>query len=131
MANPTRLTVILVDDNELTRAALRLMIDRDAYEIVGEAASGRSAIDCILRLQPDLVCLDIQMPDINGLDVLQAVKDAHPGTAVLMVTASNDVATIKRAISEGAAGFILKPFTQGTVHDSLRKAAALRRKALG
>lgn len=131
MANQARLTVILVDDNELTRAALRLMIDRDLYEIVGEAASGRTAIDIILRMNPDIVCLDIQMPDINGLDVLQSVKDAHPATAVLMVTASNDVATIKRAISEGAAGFILKPFTQGTVQDSLRKASAMRRKALG
>lgn len=131
MPNLPRMTVILVDDNELTRAALRLMIDRDLYEIVGEAASGRSAIDIILRLKPDIVCLDIQMPDINGLEVLQSVKDAHPSTAVLMVTASNDVGTIKRAISDGAAGFILKPFTQGTVQDSLRKAAALRRKALG
>lgn len=131
MPIPRRLTVILVDDNDLTRAALRLMIDRDQYDIVGEAASGRAAIDIILRLKPDIVCLDIQMPDINGLDVLQSVKDAHPATAVLMVTASNDVATIKRAITDGAAGFILKPFTQGTVQDSLRKAAALRRKAPG
>lgn len=131
MVNKTRLSVILVDDNELTRAALRLMIAGDEYEIAGEAASGRAAIDIVLKLQPDIVCLDIQMPDISGLDVLQSIKDAHPDIVVLMVTSSNDLPTIKRAISEGAAGFIVKPFTLGTVQDSLRKASAIRRKALG
>lgn len=129
MLNKPRLTVLLVDDNELTRAALRLMIAGDEYEIVGEAASGRVAIDLALKLRPDIVCLDIAMPDVNGLDALQAIKDALPHTVVLMVTASNDLPTIKRAISDGAAGFIVKPFTLGTVQDSLRKASALRRKA--
>ncbi|QYF96132.1 response regulator [Massilia sp. PAMC28688] len=125
------MSVVLVDDNELTRAALRLMIAGDAYEIVGEAASGRAAIELILRLRPDIVCLDIQMPDINGLDVLESIKDAHPAMVVLMVTSSNDLPTIKRAISRGAAGFIVKPFTMGTVQDSMDKAAALRRRAPG
>jgi two-component system, chemotaxis family, chemotaxis protein CheY len=131
MVNKTRLSVIVVDDNELTRAALRLMIAGDDYEIIGEAASGRSAIDLVLRMRPDIVCLDIQLPDINGLDVLESIKDAHPSTVVLMVTSSNDLPTIKRAISQGAAGFIVKPFTMGTVQDSMSKAAALRRKAPG
>ncbi len=131
MVNKTRMSVILVDDNELTRAALRLMLAGDEYDIIGEAASGRSAIDIILKLKPDIVCLDIKLPDINGLDVLQAIKDALPDVVVLMVTSSNDLPTIKRAISEGAAGFIVKPFTLGTVQDSMRKAGALRRKALG
>lgn len=131
MVNPTRLSVIVVDDNELTRAALRLMIAGDDYAILGEAAGGRAALELVFKLRPDIVCLDIQMPDINGLEVLQSIKDAHPDMVVLMVTSSNDLPTVKRALSHGAAGFIVKPFTLGTVQDSMRKAGALRRKTLG
>lgn len=131
MLNKSRHTVVVIDDVDLTRSALRLMIGGDEYEVVGEAATGRSGIDAVLRLKPDIVCLDIQLPDLNGIDVLQALKDALPDLAVLMVTASNDLPTIKRAISEGAAGFIVKPFTLGTVQDSLRKAVALKRRAAG
>lgn len=123
-----RAKVVLVDDNELTRAALRLMISGDEFEIVAEAANGRSAVETALRLRPDIVCLDVIMPDMSGLDVLHSIKDALPNTAVLMVTASNDLDTIKRALAGGACGYIVKPFTLGTVHDSLMKAAALVRK---
>lgn len=131
MSNKSRHSVVVIDDVDLTRSALRLMIGGDDYEVVGEAATGRSGIDLVLRLKPDIVCLDIQLPDLNGIDVLQSLKDAFPELVVLMVTASNDLPTIKRCISEGAAGFIVKPFTLGTVQDSLRKAVAQKRRAAG
>ncbi len=127
MNRPAPHRVLIVDDNELTRSALRLMLSEE-FEVVGEAANCRTALAMALKERPDIVCLDIQLPDGNGLDTLASIKDALPATAVLMVTASNDLETIKAAIARGAAGFIIKPFTPGTVHDSMLKAAASARR---
>jgi len=126
-----RLGVLIVDDNEMTRSVLRISLHGDEYEVLGEATNGRAGLDAALRLRPDIVCLDIVMPDMNGLDVLAAIKDALPGTAVLMVTASADLATVKTAIGGGAAGFIVKPFNTITVHETMRKTAqaVLRQRA--
>ena len=118
-----RLRILLVDDNELTRSVLRLSLMGDEFDVVGEAASGRAGLDAAVRLRPDMVCLDIKMPDMNGIDVLRAIKDALPGTTVLMVTASNDRETVQAAIGGGAAGFILKPFNTSTLQETMRKAA--------
>jgi two-component system chemotaxis response regulator CheY len=75
-------------------------------------------------LRPDIVCLDISMPDADGLDILQAIKSASKETMVLMVTASNDLKTVQTAIERGASGFIIKPFNSGTVLDTLQSTAA-------
>ena len=123
MNRPAPPRVLIVDDNDLTRSALHLMLSHD-FEVVGEATNCRSGLAMCLKERPDIVCLDIQLPDGNGLDILASIKDALPATAVLMVTASNDLDTIKSAIARGAAGFILKPFTPGTVHDAMLKAVA-------
>ena len=123
MSGPAPHRVLIVDDNDLTRSALRLMLSKE-FSFVGEAANCRNGLAAALKERPDIVCLDIQLPDGSGLDLLAAIKDALPSTAVLMVTASNDIETIRAAISRGAAGFILKPFTPGTVQDSMLKAVA-------
>lgn len=124
MPPTARHTVLLVDDHDLTRSALRLMLSGEQYEVVGEASAGRAGLEAAKRLRPDVVCLDIQLPDVSGLDVLREMRDALPHTAVLMVTVSNDRDTIQSAISRGAAGFILKPFTIATVETSMKKAVA-------
>ena len=124
-----RIRVVLIDDNDLTRSALRLALPFETIEVVAEAANGRSGLDACLRLKPDIVFLDIQMPDMGGLEVLPAIKDALPMTEVLMVTASNDRLTIEKSIMGGAASFIIKPFAAGTVMDAVNRALAnLKRK---
>ncbi|UUZ54905.1 response regulator transcription factor [Massilia sp. H-1] len=100
----------LIDDNDLTRSALRLAMPLDLAEVVAEASSGRNGLEMCLREKPDIVFLDIVMPGLGGLDVLPAIKDALPHTEVLMVTASNDRGTIEQAVRNGATGFIIKPF---------------------
>lgn len=124
MTPSARIRVVLIDDNELTRTALRLALPLDTVEVVAEAATGRAGLDACLRLKPDIVFLDIVMPDMSGLEILPAIKDALPLTEVLMVTASNDRATIQQSILAGAASFIVKPFTTGTVIDALERALA-------
>ena len=129
MNSPKRLGALIVDDNEMTRSVLRISLHGQEFEVLGEATNGRAGLDAAIRLRPDIVCLDIVMPDMNGLDVLSAIKDALPGTAVLMVTASADLETVKTAISNGAAGFIVKPFNTITVHETMHKTAlALQRQ---
>lgn len=121
--------VVLIDDNELTRGALRLVLPPDTIEVVGEAATGRSGLETCLRLQPDIVFLDVLMPDLGGLEILPGLKEALPMTEVLMVTASNDRATIERSIMGGAASFIIKPFVASTVLEAVKRARAnLERK---
>lgn len=121
MTSSGRIRVALIDDNDLTRSALRLALPLDAVEVVAEASSGRSGLDLCLRDKPDLVFLDIVMPGLGGLEVLVALKDALPLTEVLMVTASNDRQTIEQAVRGGASGFIIKPFRAGTVEDAVKK----------
>ena len=115
MDNPSPIRVALIDDNEMTRTALRLALAIAEVDVVVEASNGRSGLDACLRLKPDIVFLDVLMPDMGGLDVLPGIKDALPMTEVIMVTASNDRGTIEASIMGGASGFILKPFTSAVV----------------
>lgn len=129
MENASRIRVALIDDNEMTRTALRLALSIEGVDVVVEASNGRSGLGACLRLRPDIVFLDVLMPDMGGLDVLPGIKDALPLTEVIMVTASNDRATIEASIMGGAAGFILKPFTNAVVAAALERAIAnLQRK---
>ncbi|HEY8027669.1 MAG TPA: response regulator [Burkholderiaceae bacterium] len=123
MLKPKSLNVVIIDDNETMRAMLRMIIQGDTYNVIGEANNGRTGLERAKRLKPDIVCLDILMPELDGLDVLVELKQALPDTRVLMVTASNERATVLKAIALGASGFILKPFNTGVVLDTLAKAA--------
>ena len=122
-----RTRVVLIDDNELTRTVLRLALPMETVEVVAEAGTGRAGLDACLRLKPDVVFLDVLMPDLGGLEILPAIIDALPDTEVLMVTASNDRLTIEKSILGGAASFIIKPFTTGAVNDALKRALASQR----
>lgn len=129
MNSTSRIRVALIDDDELTRAALRLALPQDSVEVVVEASTGRSGLEACLRLKPDIVFLDVMMPEMDGLQILPGIIDALPLTEVLMVTASNDRKTIEQAILGGAASYIVKPFTAGAVADALKRAMAnLQRK---
>ena len=132
MENSSRIRVALIDDNEMTRTALRLALSMDSVDVVVEASNGRTGLDACLRLKPDIVFLDVLMPDMGGLDVLPGIKDALPMSEVIMVTASNDRSTIESSIQGGAAGFIIKPFTAAVVAAAMAKALAnLQRKRAG
>ncbi len=123
MENDRNIKVIIIDDNDLIRELLRITLRSDGYEVVGEATDGESGLLLAAKLKPDIICLDIMMPKISGLDVLKRVKTMLPRTAVLMITAKNDLATVKEVLAAGASGLILKPFNTGTVLSTLEKVA--------
>ncbi|MDD2741167.1 MAG: response regulator [Rhodocyclaceae bacterium] len=119
-----RRTVIIVDDNDMMRGILRGMLRGDEYEVIGEARNGVAAVDIAERLKPDIICLDVMMPEKNGIDALCEIKVARPETEVVMITISADPATVQQAIQNGASGFIVKPFNAAKVLDTLAHVSA-------
>jgi DNA-binding NarL/FixJ family response regulator len=119
-----RIGVYLVDDHPSTLAGLRAMLDVPDIEIVGEARTGREAVQSILHLQPDVAILDVRLPDMDGLHVLRLVKPEAPGTAFIMFTAFEEPTYLTGAIADGASGFALKNDQNLKILDLVRKAAA-------
>jgi len=101
--------VLLADDHQLFRQGMRSMLANDAgIEVVGEAASGRSAVELARQLVPDVIVMDISMPDLNGIDATRRIKERSPGIQVLAVSAHADRRFVTGVLAAGAAGYILK-----------------------
>lgn len=123
--------VMIVDDNDLMRTLLRGMLRGEEYSVVGEARNGLQAVEAVQRLSPDIVCLDVMMPEMDGLEALQVMKQAKPDLVVIMITGNPSVENVQESLQGGAAGFIIKPFNTAKVLDTLSRAwaAALAAKA--
>jgi len=119
-----RHSVVIVDDNDMMRTVLRAMLRSERYDIVGEARNGVQAVDMVSRLKPDIVCMDVLMPEKNGIEAMADIKAERPETEIIMITGSADPDTVQEAIMNGAAGFIIKPFNAARVIDTLAKVAA-------
>uniref|UniRef100_UPI00374D4F8E response regulator n=1 Tax=Undibacterium sp. TaxID=1914977 RepID=UPI00374D4F8E len=127
-AGQKTMSVLIVDDNDMTREVLRVILRHEGYIVVGEATDGDSGVEMALRLQPNIILLDVVMPTVSGLDVLKKIKEALPKTIILMVTSSKDRDTITTALQSGVSGYIIKPFNAGTVMDALQLAIAKAEK---
>lgn len=105
----TQLTLILADDHAIVRSGLRMLIDSQPdMQIVGEAASGREALELIREKQPDIVVMDVQMPDLNGIEATEAVKKLYPSTAILALTMHEDDQYFFEMLRAGASGYVPK-----------------------
>lgn len=122
-----RTSVLIVDDNDIMRSLLRGMLRGDDYEVVGEARNGNAAVELAGRTHPDIVCMDVMMPEMDGLAALGAIKASHPLVDVVMITGNADAGTVQESIQNGAAGFIVKPFNAAKVLDTLARVVAHRR----
>ncbi len=124
-----RAKVMIVDDNDIMRTLLRSILRAESYEVVGEARNGLAAVEMALNLKPQLVCMDVVMPEMDGLEALRAIKSANPEVKVVMITgnASND--NVQEAVRNGASGFIVKPFNAAKVLDTLDRVLAGAGKA--
>ena len=102
------LRVLVVDDHPMVRAGLRSMLSGDDVEVVGEAGSGAEAVERAIELGPELVLLDVELPDMDGAEALARIKAGAPRAAVLMVSMHDDPTMVRRTIEAGAAGYVLK-----------------------
>lgn len=115
-------TLLLVDDAAYMRKLVGIMAKKGGHEVVGEAETGEQAIELFSRLSPDLVILDILMPDMNGLTVLKRIKEMKSDARIIMCTASEQSHHVQEALSSGAMGYIVKPFTQEILNEKINAA---------
>ena len=114
-------TVLLVDDHPLFRQGLRLLIERDAgMRVVGEAGDGQQAIDLARELSPDVVVMDITMPDVNGIEATQRILAASPGTKVVALSIHGEKRFVEDMLLAGARGYILKESAPEDVVNGIR-----------
>jgi DNA-binding NarL/FixJ family response regulator len=117
-----RVRVLIADDHELAREGLRGMLEHEAdLEVVGEAVSGREAIQRCQRLKPDLVLIDVRMADVNGLEATREICRMQPGIRVLIVTMHEDPDYLLEAMEAGAAGYVLKDATRAELVGAIRR----------
>jgi DNA-binding NarL/FixJ family response regulator len=100
--------ILIVDDHPLTRDALATLLGQNGFQVVGRAADGYEAIESARQLRPDLVLLDLSMPELDGLGALPRLREAAPECEVVVLTASGTEENLLSAIRGGAAGYLLK-----------------------
>jgi response regulator NasT len=106
-----RWRIIIADDESLIRLDLREMLTHLGYDVIGEAGDGRSALDLARRLQPDLVIMDIKMPEVDGIAAAEELTRAKIAPVVLL-TAYSDQGLVERAKEAGVVGYVVKPFRE-------------------
>lgn len=115
--------VLVADDARFMRQLIREIIEPEGFEVVGEAADGRAAVEEFQKLQPDVVTMDIVMPKRSGIDALKEILALDAGAKVAMVSALGQEALVMEALQAGAADYIVKPFKPEAVIATLRKIA--------
>jgi DNA-binding NarL/FixJ family response regulator len=126
---PTRkevrpIRVLLADDHSLVRAGIRSMIEKfPRVEVVGEASNGREALELVRSKLPDLVLLDIAMPDLSGLEVLPQIVKNSPSVKVVVLSAYGTEQNVSRALRAGASGYILKYAEAGELGQAINSVA--------
>lgn len=123
MADPRTLKVLVVDDNELTRSLQRLILRGGMYDVVGEAATARAALEMAKNLHPNIILLDNNMPGGKGIDIVPELRRALPKAVILMVTTQSEQDMIDAAIKRGASGFVIKPFNTQSLLDTIANAS--------
>ncbi len=123
--NPTLLRIVVVDDHDFVRDGIKAMLsgERD-FEVVGEAAHGREALELCRQLHPDLVLMDVRMPHMDGLSATRTIKRRFPDISVLILTMHEKEDYLLEAIKAGAAGYVLKDAPQRELVTAIRKVRA-------
>ena len=117
-----RITVLLVEDHMIVREGFRKLLEsEDDLELVGEAQTGRQAVKMAIALRPDVVVMDVAMPQLNGLEATRQIRKAVPDTKVLILSAHSDDAYVEQAIALGAAGYLLKQTSAHVLSEAIRE----------
>jgi len=123
MCEPSPITIVLADDHEVVRRGLRMTIlGEPDMKLVAEAATGREAVAAVNAHRPDLVLLDVQMPDTDGVSAAQQILAAHPKIAVMMLTNFSEDAQLYAALDAGVIGYLLKDISGDDLVEAIRGA---------
>lgn len=113
--------VLIVDDAAFMRMMIKEILTKNGYEVVGEASDGYQAIEKYKEVQPDLVTMDITMPEMDGITALKEIRKIDPNAKVIMCSAMGQQAMVIDAIQAGAKDFIVKPFQPERVLEAIHK----------
>jgi DNA-binding NarL/FixJ family response regulator len=117
-----RITVLLAEDHQIVREGFRALLEHERdIEVVGEAATGRQAVQLTSKLRPAVVVMDIAMPMLNGLEATRQIRKEFPGTRVLILSAHSDDAYVEQVAELGAAGFLLKQTSSENLAVAIRE----------
>ncbi len=115
--------VLLVDDHTMVRKGVRALLEaEEEFEVVGEAVSGQAALEEVQRLKPDIVLMDITLPDMNGLEATARIREAVPEAKIVILTMHEDEDYFFRALHAGAAGYVVKGASGDQILTALRAA---------
>ncbi len=113
--------VLIVDDAAFMRMMLKDILTKNGLEVVGEAVNGGDAVEKFQELQPDVVTMDITMPEMDGITAVKQIKASHPQAKIIMCSAMGQQPMVLEAIQAGAKDFVVKPFQADRVMESINK----------
>ena len=114
--------ILICDDAAFMRMMIKDILTKDGYQVVGEAANGAEGVEKYSQLKPDLVMMDITMPEMNGIEALKKIKEGDASANVIMCSAMGQQAMVIESIQSGAKDFIVKPFQADRVLEAVKKA---------
>jgi len=117
--------VLVVDDAAFMRMAIKRILDGNGFEVIGEAENGAIAVEKYKELKPDIVTMDITMPEMTGLEALKEIREFDPEAKVIMVSAMGQEGMVRETIMLGVKSFIIKPFKNDHVIQTLNKILAV------
>ncbi len=113
--------VLIVDDASFMRMMVKEILTKNGYEVAGEAENGQKAVEKYTELSPDLVIMDITMPEVDGIEAVKLIKAQDPDAKIVMCSAMGQQAMVIEAIQAGAKDFIVKPFQADRVLEAVKK----------
>lgn len=113
--------VLIVDDAKFMRMTLTNILKKGNHEVVGEAENGKTAVELYQDLKPDLVTMDITMPEMTGIDAVKQIKEIDPNSKIIMCSAMGQQKLVVEAIETGAKDFIVKPFDESRVLEAVNR----------
>lgn len=113
--------VLITDDTAFMRMTLRNVLEKNGYEVAGEAEDGQQAVEKYRELKPDLVTMDITMPNMDGITAIKKIMEIDPNAKIIVCSAMGQKALVIEALNAGARDFIVKPFQPDRIAEALQK----------
>lgn len=121
--------ILVVDDAAFMRMMIKNIVTKQGYEVAGEAENGKQAVVLYSELKPDLVTMDITMPEMDGIESVKAIRSIDPGANIIMCSAMGQQTLVMDAIQAGAKDFIVKPFQQERILQAIERVLSRSQQA--
>ncbi|MCF8297780.1 MAG: response regulator transcription factor [Saprospiraceae bacterium] len=113
--------ILIVDDHVIVREGIKiLLMGKSGIKIIGEAANSDELFQCLKRLKPDIILLDIEMPKLNGIEITKILKTDFPGIKVIILSVNNSIACINQAFKAGAFGYLTKKTRKDEIYEAIK-----------